>query len=65
MTTVPTSSKVVNVSTTITTTTDCQTGPKYFLVYINDLGTPVTLYNYVDDSTLFEVSGRKGVSVFL
>ena len=28
-------------------------GPKCFLVYINDLETPVHLYKYVDDSTLF------------
>ena len=29
-------------------------GPKCFLVYINDLRTTVPLYKYVDDSTLFE-----------
>ena len=66
--TAPTSSNVLNVSTNITTTepplADCQNGPKCFLVYINDLRTPVTLYDYVDDSTLFELSGRKGVFVF-
>lgn len=38
-------------------------GPKCFLVYINDLETPVPLYKYIDDSTLFEVCDRKGVSV--
>ena len=38
-------------------------GPKYFLVYINDLRTTVPLYKYVDDSTLFEICDRKGVSV--
>ena len=30
-------------------------GPKCFLVYINDLETPIPLYKYVDDSTLFEI----------
>ena len=37
-------------------------GPKCFLVYKNDLETPVHLYKYVDDSTLFEVCERNGVS---
>ena len=30
-------------------------GHKCFLEYINDLETPVPLYKYVDDSTLFEI----------
>ena len=30
-------------------------GPKCFLMYINDLGSTVPLYKYIDDSTLFEV----------
>ena len=34
-------------------------GHKCFLVYINDLETPVPLYKYVDDSTLFEICHRK------
>ena len=38
-------------------------GPKCFLIYINDLRTTVPLYKYVDDSTLFEICDRKGVSV--
>ena len=38
-------------------------GPKCFLVYINDLRTPVPLYKYVDDSTLFEICDRNDVSV--
>ena len=40
-------------------------GPKCFLVHINDLETPVHLYKYVDDSTLFEVGlcERNGVSL--
>ena len=38
-------------------------GPKCFLVYINDLETPVQLYKYVDDSTLFEIDHRKSKSV--
>ena len=38
-------------------------GPKCFLVYINDLRTTVPLCKYVDDSTLFEICDRKGVSV--
>ena len=33
-------------------------GPKCFLVYINDLRTTVPLYKYVDDSTLFEICDR-------
>ena len=38
-------------------------GPKCFLVYINDLETPVPLYKYVDDSTLFVICHRKSESV--
>ena len=38
-------------------------GPKCFLVYINDLETPVPLYKYVDDSTLFAICRRKSESV--
>ncbi|KAK2183513.1 hypothetical protein NP493_308g00010 [Ridgeia piscesae] len=38
-------------------------GPKCFLVYINDLRTNVPLYKYVDDSTLFEICDRNDVSV--
>ena len=38
-------------------------GPKCFLVYINDLRTTVPLYKYVDDSTLFEICDRNGQSV--
>ena len=38
-------------------------GPKCFLVYINDLETPVPLYKYVGDSTLFEISHIKSESV--
>ena len=38
-------------------------GTKCFLVYINDLRTTVPLYKYVDDSTLFDICDRKGVSV--
>ena len=38
-------------------------GPKCFLVYINDLRTTVPLYKYVDDSTLFEICDRNDVSV--
>ena len=38
-------------------------GPNFFLVYINDLETPVPLYKYVDDSTLFEICHRKSESV--
>ena len=34
-------------------------GPKCFPVYTNDLETPVPLYKYVDDSTLFEICHRK------
>ena len=33
------------------------------MVYINDLETPVHIYEYVDDSTLFEVCERNGVSL--
>ena len=38
-------------------------GPKCFLVYINDLRTTVPLYKYVEDSMLFEICYRNGVSV--
>ena len=39
-------------------------GPKCFLVYIKRFkNTPVPLYKYVDDSTLFEICYRKAVSV--
>ena len=38
-------------------------GPKCFLVYINDLRTTVPLYKYVDDSMLFEICDRNDVSV--
>ena len=38
-------------------------GPKCFLVYINDLRTTVPLHKYVDDSTLFEICDRNDVSV--
>ena len=38
-------------------------GLKCFLVYINNLRTTVPLYNYVDDSTLFEICYRNDVSV--
>ena len=38
-------------------------GPKCFLVYINDLRTTVPLYKYVDDSRLFEICDRNYVSV--
>ena len=38
-------------------------GSKCFLVYTNDLETPVPLYKYVDDSTLFEICHRKSESV--
>ena len=38
-------------------------GPKCFLMYIHYLETPVPLYKYVDDSTLFEICHRKSESV--
>ena len=33
-------------------------GPKHFLVYINDLQTPCPIYKYVDDSTIFEICNQ-------
>ena len=33
------------------------------MMYINDLSTPVPLYKYVDDSTLFEVCDRNSKSL--
>ena len=30
-------------------------GPKHFLVQINDLQTPCPMFKYVDDSTVFDV----------
>ena len=38
-------------------------GPKCFPVYINDLRTTVPLYKYVDDSRIFEICDRNGLSV--
>ena len=36
-------------------------GPKNFLVQINDLHTPCPMYKYVDDSTVFDVSNNSSV----
>ena len=38
-------------------------GPKCFLLYINDLESHVPLYKYVDDSTLFEICNTNDISV--
>ena len=38
-------------------------GPKNLLVYINDLGTPCSIYKYVDNSTVFEICNPTSVSV--
>ena len=38
-------------------------GPKCFLLYINDLETLVPLYKYVDDSTLFEICHMNDASI--
>ena len=38
-------------------------GPKCFLVYINDLRKTIPLCKYVDESTLFEICDTNGVSV--
>ena len=38
-------------------------GPKCFLLYVNDLEANVPLYKYVDDSTLFEIYNTTDVSV--
>ena len=38
-------------------------GPKNFLVYINDLRTPYSIYKYVDDSTIFEICNPTSLSV--
>ena len=37
-------------------------GPKCFLLYVNDLVTPVPLFKYVDDSTLFEICNMNEIS---
>ena len=37
--------------------------PKHFLVHINDLQTPCHIYNYGDDSTIFEICNQDMVSV--
>ncbi len=37
-------------------------GPKNFLVQINDLSTPCPIFKYVDDSTIFEICGPETVS---
>ena len=33
------------------------------MMYINDLSTPVPLYKYVDDSTLFEICEMNSISL--
>ncbi len=38
-------------------------GPNNFLVHINDLRTPCSLYKYVDESTIFEICTPTSVSV--
>ena len=38
-------------------------GPKCFIMFINDLSTPVPLYKYVDDSTLFELCKMNSISL--
>ena len=38
-------------------------GPKCFMMYINDLSTPVPFYKYVDDSTLFEICEMNSISL--
>ena len=38
-------------------------GPKFFLVYINDLTTTVSMCKYVDDSTIFEICEFGGMPV--
>ena len=38
-------------------------GPKHFLVHINDLQTSCPIYKYVDDSTIFEICNQNMVSV--
>ena len=38
-------------------------GPKHFLVHINDLQTPCPIYKYVDNSTIFEICNQDMVSV--
>ena len=37
--------------------------PKNVLVYINDIRTPCSIYEYVDDSTVFEICNPTSVSV--
>ena len=38
-------------------------GPKCFMMYINNLSTPVPSYKYVDDSTLFEICEMNSISL--
>ena len=38
-------------------------GPKHFLVHINDLRTPCPIYKYVDDGTISEICNQSRVSV--
>ena len=38
-------------------------GPKHFLVYINDLRTPCPIYKYVDDGKIFKICNHSMVSV--
>ena len=38
-------------------------GPKCVMIYINVLSTPVPLYKYVDDSTLYEICEINSLSL--
>ena len=40
-------------------------GPKNFLVQINDLQTPCPIFKYVDDSTVFDVCNNTSVPMLL
>ena len=53
----------LNAGNTAAQTQGILSGLNCFLVYTNYLETPVPLYKYVEDSTLFEVCDRKRVSV--
>ena len=38
-------------------------GPKFFLLYMNDLESHVPLYKYVEDSTLFEICNTNNARI--
>ena len=51
----------MHILTTLIVNQGTFSGPKHFLVHINDLRTPCPIYKYVDDSTIFEICNQNRV----